>query len=134
MSDVLLIDPRDLHPHESVDLDAAHVLVEQIRDTHLFPLPVLIDTDSKVILDGHHRWWAGKELGCARIPCYGVDYMNDDSIRVRSRRPNLIVTKQKVIDMGLSGETFPIKTTRHIYTLPSFLDSISLDELMNSIE
>ena len=112
-------------------MKAARRVAGIMRETGQFPQPVLIDTNTRVILDGHHRWWAGQELGCARIPCYGVDYLEDESIRVQSRRPELTVSKEAVIDMGLSGKTYPIKTTRHIYAMPEFPDPVPLKKLID---
>jgi len=61
-----------------------------------------------------------------------VSYFEDPTIRVMSRRPDVDVTKQSVIDMALSGRTYPHKTTRHMYDLPEWIEPVSLDRLLGA--
>jgi len=131
MKQIIFIHPAELHPHENISMDAARRILETIEREGQFTRPVLIDTKTKVILDGHHRWWAGRELGCVRLPCWGVDYLTDDHIIVQSRRPGVEVTKESVIEMGLSGNAYPLKTTRHLYNMPAFPEPIPLERLMH---
>ena len=116
------IRPEELHPHEAVDEDRKRNILAMMRRTGIFHPPLLVDSETRVILDGHHRLSAAKELGCVRVPCYCVDYLNDDSIVLETWRSDLAPTKAQVIEMGLSGKVFPRKTTRHIYVIP---DSIA---------
>ena len=74
------IPPDQLHPHEEILQNALERLKKELlRDGVLFE-PVLVSKDSHVILDGHHRWIALKEIGVAKIPCYVVDYFNDQIV------------------------------------------------------
>ena len=76
--------------------------------------PILVAEDSLVILDGHHRYFALKALGCTRVPAYVVDYASD-SIRLTTWPGSPVegVTKAEVIDRARAGRPFPAKTTRH---------------------
>lgn len=132
MKKLLLLKPDELRVHEAVDPKQVGRLLDIMKSTGRFHPPLLVDCDSKVILDGHHRYWASRELGCRRIPCYCVKYLSDDGIVLKSWRPNLTVTKEQVIEMGLGKEVFPLKTTRHIYDLPASLEPIPTDELMKA--
>ena len=129
---ILLLSPDDLHTHEEVDEDAVRRVLAALKQTGEFYPPLLVDIESKVVLDGHHRLWASRELGCNRIPCYCVDYMSDDDIRVESWRPDVTVTKEDVVKMGLSDGRFPIKTTRHTYEFPDTIKPVPLDELLRA--
>jgi len=124
-----LIAPAHLRPHEDVDVERLGRLVEEIRNARTFYPPVLVDRKTRVILDGHHRWRASSQLGFIAVPCYAVDYLEDSTIHVISRRPDVEVTKQSVLDMALSGRTYPKKTTRHTYDLPESIEPVPLDRL-----
>ncbi len=124
-----LIAPALLRPHEDVDADRLDRLVEEIGNAGTFYPPVLVDRKTRVILDGHHRWRASTRLGLVAVPCYAVDYLDDSTIHVISRRPDLEVTKRSVLDVALSGRTYPKKTTRHTYDLPESIEPVPLDRL-----
>jgi ParB-like chromosome segregation protein Spo0J len=124
-----LIAPDQLRPHEAIDVARLEHLIEEIKSAGTFYPPLLVDRTSRVILDGHHRWRASSRLAFALVPCYTVDYFNDPTIRVMSRRPEIDVTKQSVIDMALSGHIYPEKTTRHMYDLPESIEPVPLDRL-----
>jgi hypothetical protein len=126
-----LIEPRTLKPHEDVDMDRVRALAEEIRLSGAFYPPVLIDGASRVILDGHHRWHASTLLALAWLPCYAVDYRNDPAIRVISRRSEIAIAKDDVIAMGLSGRSYPYKTTRHVYDLPEAIEPVPLERLLD---
>ncbi len=101
-----------LKPHEEISLVHALRLLSHVARCGRLPAPILIDQKTGVILDGHHRHWVCLALGLATAPCTCVDYFGPQ-ITVRSRRPQINITKEKVIAMALRGETFPYKTTRH---------------------
>lgn len=117
-----------LKHHEMVDENHLKKLAQEIqRDGFLF-YPVVVDRASLVILDGHHRVCALKELGCELIPAYLVDY-GDCSIKVASWRPEIAVNKENVISRGLRGELYPSKTSRHIWPWQIPMCPIPLDFL-----
>ena len=132
MRQLIMIDPEELHSHEAVDDDQIRRVLDMMNGSGLFHPPLLVDFETRVVLDGHHRLWASKELGCKRIPCYCVDYLNDDSIRLESWRPEVSLTKRQVIEMGLGENVFPLKTTRHLYVIPDSIKPTPLVDLTNS--
>ena len=84
-----------------------------IKKSGFFKEPIIVDKNNLVILDGHHRFNSCKLLGFIKIPCVTVDYFNDPKIRVIARRKEFIINKKIVINMGLSKNVFPTKTTKH---------------------
>lgn len=112
-------------------MDRVRSLAEEIRLAESFYPPVLIDDATRVILDGHHRWHASALLGLVLLPCYAVDYLHDPAIRVISRRTEVAITKDDVVAMGVSGRTYPYKTTRHVYDLPEALEPVPLQRLLH---
>lgn len=80
--------------------------------------PLLVDAVTGSILDGHHRYHVGMQLGLQCVPVVLVNYLEDDTITV-DVWPNCgrdSLTKQEVIDMSLSDSLFPPKTSRHTFS------------------
>jgi len=109
-----LINIDELKRHEVVNSLHLCELQAQISNDGYLKVPIIVDKNSLVVLDGHHRLNCCKNLGFKRIPCMLVDYFGDPDIRVSSRRKNFKITKKIVIAAGLSGSLFPQKTTRHL--------------------
>jgi hypothetical protein len=121
MNRVLFINPIELKPHEQIRFSRVLLVFAKIVLTGRFITPLLIDLETKTILDGHHRCWVAKMLRLKRIPCYCVNYIEEQSIRVHSRRSNILVNKDDVLRIATSGKVFPYKTTRHEYEIPTFV-------------
>lgn len=100
-----------LIPHEMTNEKRFQKLFNKIRKNE-FIKPIVVDINSLVILDGHHRVKAIKTLGYKNIPVYLVNYKNR-SIKVFSRRKNYNVNKKEVITRGINKNLYPPKTTRH---------------------
>ncbi|MDH3216650.1 MAG: ParB N-terminal domain-containing protein [Candidatus Krumholzibacteria bacterium] len=126
-----LIDPQELHSHEAVDEAQVRRVAAMMKTSGYFHPPVLVDSATNVVLDGHHRVRASKVLGCNKIPCYCVDYLNDDEIVLESWKPETNPTKRDVIDMGLTENVFPRKTTRHLYEIPACITPAPLSDLID---
>lgn len=107
-----------LREHEQIESERLRQIREEIRREGRLRHPILVDKHSGVILDGHHRFRAYRELGFETIPCLLVDY-HSEVVSVRSRRSDIAVSKAEVIRRALSGELFPPKTTRHILHVKS---------------
>ena len=116
---IQLLRPQELRPHEAIIFSRALSVLAHILWAGAIRVPILIDSKTGVILDGHHRWWVSKRLGLAHDPCYCVDYLNDGDIRCEPRRAEIPVTKELVISTACAGVVFPAKTTRHIYQIPT---------------
>lgn len=112
-----LIDSAALVPHEQVDRDRLLLLVGEIARDGALHYPVMVDRSSMVILDGHHRASALKLLGCHLTPVYLVDY-GHPSITVTQWRDDIGVSKQAVVQAGLSGRLYPPKVSRHEWGVP----------------
>jgi ParB-like chromosome segregation protein Spo0J len=119
-SRILFIDPRILKPHEKVSyIKAARLLIKILADG-VFIKPILIDSATKTILDGHHRHLVAKLLRLKRVPCWCIPYLQSNSVSVEPRRADIPVTKIDVIEKAERGYLYPQKTTRHSYALPPF--------------
>ena len=129
---VVLGETVSLRDHEEVIPDNLETRTSKLLSKGFYK-PIIVDRESMVILDGHHKWTAAKSLGLARVPVIMVDYLVDEGVLV-DVWPDCgkeSVTKTEVLEMGVSGDVFPPKTSRH--TLPFKIPSIRipLSELKN---
>lgn len=121
----------DLKPHELlIEEHSTQLLQDIIKDQAIY-VPILVDIKTKVILDGHHRFSVAKKLHLAQIPCFVVDYFNENIVSVFPRRETVPVSKQLVIQAGLSGKLFPNKSTRHVLHISPVAMQYSLQLLIN---
>lgn len=128
--DVAMLPVESLSPHEEVDPARLEELAGQIRDDGFVREPIVVDAEHRIILDGHHRYAALKKLGLKRVPAYVVDYASD-AVRVTLWDGASVdeVSKEQVVQRGVSGDRFPPKTTRHVFDPEMPRQRIPLDEL-----
>jgi hypothetical protein len=110
-----VLDIRVPKPHEQTRPELLSELLEEIARDGVLKVPVLVEREHHVILDGHHRWEALRRLGCRRIPAYVVDYASEEiSLTTWPGATVATVTKGEVVAHGVKGDLFPPKTTRHL--------------------
>jgi len=110
-----ILDIRVLKAHEQLQAPLLAKVMGAIRADGQINIPILVEREHHVILDGHHRFEALRRLGCRKAPAYVVDYYSEE-IGLTTWPESAIkhVTKDEVIAHGLRGELFPPKTTRHL--------------------
>src|SRR3972149_1272321 len=95
-------------PRGQVGPDPLERTIEENMGDGYLKKPILVAQDDYVILDGHHRFEALRELGCQRIPCYVIDYFSDAvQLGLWPEATVRDVTKEEVVRRGLAGEVFP---------------------------
>ena len=129
--DVVMVEVDWLKPHEQIKSKARDKLLDMTKRWGGFTKPVLVDSVTGSLLDGHHRLSVAQELGLSKIPAICLDYLSSEDITLELW-PNTdleSITKSMVIQMCESGDLFPPKTTKHttVFDLPPIL--VSLDEL-----
>ena len=119
---IALMPIDELRPHEKGSPLYLEFLKKEILKDGVLKYPVIADEETRVILDGMHRWLALKSLGYKYIPTLLVQAFQRSTIRVGTRRIhryqvdlNEKVTIDKVIASGLSGKLLPPRTTRHFF-------------------
>ena len=112
---ITLIDINKLKRHEEINQRHLLEIFFRLKKDGLLKHPVVVDKKNFIILDGHHRVAALKQLGVNKIPSFLVNYQ-DKNIRVVLRRKEFFFEdiKQAVIDYCLKGKIFPSKTTKHL--------------------
>ena len=106
-----------LKTHEEIKSKKVVKLFEMTKKWGAQRKPVVIDSSTGVILDGHHRHEVAVQLNLEKIAVIKVDYLDDEKIKVESRNQilPLVISKSEVIKMGLSEQNYPAKTTKHIF-------------------
>jgi hypothetical protein len=110
---VELMDINLLNPHEEIIIKKKTKLTKFIKsfDEYYILSSILCCHKTHVIIDGHHRYFALKELGFKNAPVTKVDYSS-----------NLICTglndngipKDEIIKKGVSNDLFKPKSTQHL--------------------
>ena len=119
-----------LRPHEGLDPKLVAEIRESIGSEGVLLEPILVERSHDVILNGHHRVAALRELGCRRVPAYVVDYFDARIELTRWPQADVdFVTKEEVIERALRGDLFPPKTTRHIVHFALRVVATPLDSL-----
>ncbi len=103
----------DLLPHEQIIPGHLEEIIQFFDKVGTVP-PILIDSRSKVILDGHHRFNMARHRGLEIIECFQVDYRNDSRIRVLDMRNNCTLSKDAVLEAAFTRTLFPPKTSKHL--------------------
>ena len=122
-----------LKPHEQVIQKKVDQLERMTIRWDAYTKPLLGDGATGTILDGHHRYEIARRLDLQCLPCVVVEYLEDDSITLllwpNSDREG--ISKDDVIQAGLSGDLMPPKTSRHLLSddLPPI--SVPLSRLMH---
>ena len=129
-----LIPLEILRPHELTIPKKVDELEKMTNRWKAYVLPLVVDKNTGVILDGHHRHQVALRLGLKSLPCVQVDYQGDDSVEL-DVWPNCgreSITKEEVVQAGLQGGLFQPKTSRHRLSdhLPPI--SVSLTRLLQA--
>lgn len=113
--DVSLVDLDWLKPHEEIKIKNRDKLLEMTKKWGGFTKPLLVDSQTGSILDGHHRHSVAVCLNLKRVPAILIDYLSNDEISVDVWPGSGLetITKQQVIDMSMSGDLYPPKTSKH---------------------
>ena len=113
--DVVMVEVDWLKPHEQIKVKARDKLLDMTKRWGGFTKPVLVDSVTGSLLDGHHRLSVAKELGLSKIPAICLDYLSSEEIILELWPNNTYesITKSMVIQMCESNDLFPPKTTKH---------------------
>ena len=89
----VLIPVDKLVPHEEIVEGRLKDLIEKIKSENAVDMPIVVaripGSDKYLIVDGHHRWAALKEMGYKLVPCVVIDYFSDD-VRLMTWYPAVI--------------------------------------------
>lgn len=124
---IKLVRMDELKPHERVNPEYLRELKEEIRCDGVLKFAIAVNKNRNIILDGHHRVAALKELGCTKIPVIFVDYSSSD-IEVQSQKNGIHLTKEKILKAGLGLKKLPPKTSKHMIKVGDSMKHLSAIE------
>ena len=108
-----LIHVSEIFPHEQVSQKRVKQIIKTIT-SHQYDLPpIIIDRKTKVIIDGHHRFHAIKELNYNQIPCIELDYLSDSIVALCEGEKGDILNKNEILQNAILGKLYPQKFTYH---------------------
>ncbi len=121
---VRIVDMLFLKCHEKVDEQRLAALKAEIESDGILKKPIVVDANTNVVLDGHHRIKALQALGCSKIPVILIDYKSP-KIGVKTSENGDEYSKRKVIEAALKGKLLPPKSTWHYVTCSKEMAHIS---------
>ena len=129
--EIVLIQISELLPHEEIKQKKLRKLIDLVKKRGGLYEPILVDRETRTLLDGHHRYNTALHLGLKFIPGIEVDYLEDESIQVESwpGKEEIKITKESVLSMAKSENLFPPKTSKHSISFEYPKQFFSLEEL-----
>lgn len=120
-----------LRASEAIDTRHARQLASSIIQQRSWCLPLPVERDSGLVMDGNHRLFAARLLGLSHVPCVLLDY-GDSRVSVRHWADGRAFDLQWLYQVVAAGRLLPYKTTRHAFApaLPSI--NVPLVELGQS--
>ena len=112
IKDINLLDIELLQPHEKVVLNKKEILKENLKykDNHVIISSIIVCEQSNTIIDGHHRYFALKELGLKKIPVTFINYFSE-KIKTDSKNS---YSKYDIIENAKNGNLYEPKSTKHL--------------------
>ena len=108
---VELLDINILNPHEKIIEKKKTSLAKFIKsyENYYIISSIVCCDQTLLIIDGHHRYFALKELGFKKVPVTLVDYQSDS---IRTGKKNAL-SKEYIINIGKSSDLLEPKSTEH---------------------
>jgi hypothetical protein len=111
---VHLVHIDDVKPHEEVVHSRAEKLSKYVEELPIKILPaIILDSQFKVVIDGHHRLDSFRRAGMTIVPAVFVNYEHED-VLVHPPGAGKAVEKETVIFNALKGQLLPPKSTQHM--------------------
>ncbi len=124
---IQLVEVSELSHVEGFSQKRVEWLMEKITDEEIWNLPICIDREFGIVMDGQHRMEVAKSLGLSLIPAIKFSHSEVDFWSLRN---NHEVSLEKILDNHNSGDIYPYKTVKYGFPFPIPDCSISLEELL----
>ena len=127
--EIRLIKTTDLKHIEDFGKKRVKWLREKILEEGVWKVPLKVEIDLNLVMDGQHRMEVAKEIGLSVVPCLVYSY---EEVEVWSLRKNYEVNAELIIGRVLNNNIYPYKTAKHAFPDGSDLTcEFTLDELKN---
>ena len=134
---MIIYEINKLKPLEKVFPNHLSILSNMIKSSTKVLSPIIADKETGIILDGSHRYIFFLKEGYLTVPVKLIDY-KDEHIRVGTHlmHRHIIdsdpgISKNEVIKRGLTGNTYPPRTTRHFFPFRKNVNAnVNLSDLL----
>lgn len=127
-----MIEVAKLKGIEAFDENRVVELLAKIKSENYWTMPIIVEKNYFLVLDGQHRLEASKRMKLEKIPAILVDY-ND--VFVWTLRKEEKVTIKRVIERATKGDIYPYKTVKHKFNfaVPP-IENLPLSALLTNTE
>lgn len=109
--EVKMVPVNSLKHIEDFDMERVKTLKKRIEEENVWRVPVVIDTETGLVLDGQHRLEVAKQCNLSKIPAICVNYRDVVVWTLRKEIPvSSEIIKTKVLE---EDSIFPYKTVKH---------------------
>jgi len=128
--EVKLVELESVKPAEYMNVKEVSLLYANMLKTGIVNHPILIERESRVILDGHDLFYSLDLLSAAKIPVIEIEL---SKVRVKSLQHGLKpITWEKIIEAGINGPKLPPKSFRVLVEIPQI--NIPLKDLLPALD
>lgn len=137
---VYLVPVTWLKPHEEYIPDRFKEVLDETVDAGGYRWPIIVDWQTGVILDGHHRHQCALRLGLSKVPAVVVDYLTDGRISVRRWTPDAeewqagAALKRRENNSNTGGMVSPRPARESLSTMADESSSLVGDSNMSNSE
>ncbi|MCL4389290.1 MAG: ParB N-terminal domain-containing protein [Candidatus Marsarchaeota archaeon] len=110
---------KDLLPHEELSQQRLVDLMRRVENDKVQRRPIVVSRigEKFLIVDGHHRVGALKQLGYPNVLAMVIDFYLTDRVSVRGWSSDDQYDKGVIIERALRGDLYPPYTTKHLVRL-----------------
>ncbi|NNN04936.1 MAG: ParB N-terminal domain-containing protein [Elusimicrobia bacterium] len=120
--EIHLLDIAALKAHERVIATRLLKIKSALKKSGEVRTPLWVEREHLIVLNGHHRLGALRELGCRYAPAILLDYSNDDvRVGVCPGAKIASIDKRSIIAAALTGNLLPARSSLHVL---SFLPGV----------
>jgi len=126
---IRLIQTKDLKHIEDYGKKRVKWLKDKILEEGIWKVPLKVEKDLNLVMDGQHRMEVAKEIGLSVVPCLVYSYKE---VKVWSLRKSYEVNADLIVERVLNNNIYPYKTAKHAFPDGSDLTcEFTLEELTN---
>ena len=131
--EIKLIKTSDLKHIEDYGRKRVAWLRDKILEEGIWTVPLKVEKNLNLVMDGQHRMEVAKDIGLSVVPCLIYSY---EEVEVWSLRKNYEVNSKLIVERVLNKDIYPYKTAKHAFpdgseiTCKFTLDELKVREVM----
>jgi hypothetical protein len=130
--EVCEIPVSELKPSEHINNGRAISLANKIEEDGIWRKPLIIEKNTRIVMDGHHRLEVGKILFLEKLPCIILTYDNPHISVTSWDDLTRLIDPKEIINAGETGVLLNYKSTRHVFSIPLPICNTNLNQLKSA--